>query len=93
MAEMDSAEAVQSEISTTDRIEVLKQKHASLETALEDENNRPMPDSSVVVNLKRENLRLRTNCSGSTPPKIRRTNARPAPFGPDDEVQSDQMGR
>ena len=59
MAEMDSAEAVQSEISTTDRIEVLKQKHASLETALEDENNRPMPDSSVVVNLKREKLAIK----------------------------------
>ncbi len=59
MAEMDSAEAVQSENSTTDRIEVLKQKHASLETALEDENNRPMPDSSVVVNLKREKLAIK----------------------------------
>jgi len=59
MAEMDSAEAVQSEISTTDRIEVLKQKHASLETALEDENNRPMPDSSVIVNLKREKLAIK----------------------------------
>tara|TARA_Y100001934_G_scaffold34335_1_gene38940 strand:- start:808 stop:1014 length:207 start_codon:yes stop_codon:yes gene_type:complete len=59
MAEMDSAEAVQSKISTTDRIEVLKQKHASLETALEDENNRPMPDSSVVVNLKREKLAIK----------------------------------
>ena len=59
MAEMDSAEAVQSEISTTDRIEVLKQKHASLETALEYENNRPMPDSSVVVNLKREKLAIK----------------------------------
>ena len=59
MADMDSAEAVQCEISTTDRIEVLKQKHASLETALEDENNRPMPDSSVVVNLKREKLAIK----------------------------------
>ncbi len=59
MAEMDSAEAVQSKISTSDRIEVLKQKHASLETALEDENNRPMPDSSVVVNLKREKLAIK----------------------------------
>ena len=59
MAEMDSAEAVQSENSTTDRIEVLKQKHASLETALEDENNRPMPNSSVVVNLKREKLAIK----------------------------------
>ena len=59
MAEMDSAEAVQSENSTTARIEVLKQKHASLETALEDENNRPMPDDSIAVNLKREKLAIK----------------------------------
>ncbi|MDD9906106.1 MAG: YdcH family protein [Rhodospirillaceae bacterium] len=59
MAEMDSAETVQSEISSTDRIEVLKQKHATLETALENENNRPMPDSSVVANLKREKLAIK----------------------------------
>lgn len=59
MAEMDSAEEVQSEMSTTDRIEVLKQKHASLETALEDENKRPMPDSSVVASLKREKLAIK----------------------------------
>ena len=56
MAEMDRAEAVQSEMSTSDRIEVLKQKHASLETAQEAENNRPMPDFSAVANLKREKL-------------------------------------
>jgi hypothetical protein len=46
-------------MSATDRIVVLKQKHASLETALEDENKRPMPDSSVVAHLKRENLAIK----------------------------------
>ena len=55
---MDSAEAVQIEMSIADRIGVLKQKHASLETALEDENNRPMPNSSIVASLKREKLAI-----------------------------------
>ncbi len=59
MAEMDSAEDVHTKVSTTDRIEVLKQKHASLEVALEDENNRPMPNSSVVAKLKREKLAIK----------------------------------
>lgn len=57
MAELDSAE--ETKMSTSDRIEVLKKKHASLEVALEDENNRPMPDSSVVANLKREKLAIK----------------------------------
>lgn len=59
MAEKDSAEEVQTEMSTADRIEVLKQKHASLELALEDENKRPMPDSTVVAHLKREKLAIK----------------------------------
>ncbi len=59
MAELDSAEEAHTKMSATDRIEVLKQKHASLETALEDENKRPMPDSSVVAHLKREKLAIK----------------------------------
>ena len=56
---MDSAEAGRTEMSTADRIEVLKEKHASLETALKDENNRPMPNSSVLASLKREKLAIK----------------------------------
>lgn len=52
----DSTDQVEAEASLTDRIEVLKQRHASLETALEEESRRPMPNSSVVANLKREKL-------------------------------------
>jgi len=59
MAELDSAEEVQTEVVATDRMEVLKQKHASLETALEDENKRPKPDFSVVAHLKREKLAIK----------------------------------
>ena len=59
MAVKDSAEEVQTEMSTIDRIEVLKQKHATLETALAEENDRPMPDSSVLAHLKREKLAIK----------------------------------
>ena len=59
MAEMDSAEAVQIEMSVADRIGVLKLQPASLETALEDEINRPMPNSSIVASLKREKLAIK----------------------------------
>ncbi len=59
MAVKDSAEEVQIDIPSTDRIEVLREKHASLETALDDEFNRPMPDSSVLAHLKREKLAIK----------------------------------
>ncbi len=59
MAVQDSAEEVQSELSSTNRIEVLRDKHATLENALAEEANRPMPDSSVVAHLKREKLAIK----------------------------------
>lgn len=59
MSVEDITEEVQMDMSTTDRIEVLKEKHASLETALAEENNRPMPDSSVVSHIKREKLAIK----------------------------------
>ena len=55
----DSTEQGETEIADTDRIEVLKQRHASLETALEEEVRRPLPDTSVVANLKREKLAIK----------------------------------
>lgn len=40
-------------------IEALKEKHAVLETKIEEENNRPMPDDSRVLTLKREKLHVK----------------------------------
>ena len=40
-------------------IEALKEKHAVLETKLEKENSRPMPDDVLVHTLKREKLHLK----------------------------------
>ena len=41
------------------RIESLKGRHASLETRIADEDQRPRPDSGVLTRLKLEKLRLK----------------------------------
>ena len=46
-------------MSLLDRVESLKAKHAALETALEDESRRPLPDFSAVAELKRRKLKIK----------------------------------
>ncbi len=46
-------------MSVSDHITALKAKHADLEKALEDETQRPLPDSSVLAGIKREKLRIK----------------------------------
>ena len=46
-------------MSLQDRIEALKEKHAALERALDDENKRPLPDQDAVHDLKRQKLRIK----------------------------------
>lgn len=41
------------------RVEALKAKHASLETAIEREGSRPYPDTVVLVGLKRRKLQIK----------------------------------
>ncbi len=41
------------------RIESLKERHASLETRIADEDHRPRPDESLISRLKVEKLRLK----------------------------------
>jgi hypothetical protein len=41
------------------RIDELRQKHASLETKIDGEVQRPHPDDSVISHLKKEKLRLK----------------------------------
>ena len=43
----------------TDHIEALHKKHAELETELEDENSRPMPDIGTIGDLKRQKLAIK----------------------------------
>ena len=46
-------------MSTTDRIESLKRKHAELEAALHREETRPHPDDATCYKLKREKLAIK----------------------------------
>ncbi|MDA0663057.1 MAG: YdcH family protein, partial [Proteobacteria bacterium] len=45
--------------STEPRISSLKKRHASLETALDHEACRPMPDTGTIAHLKREKLAIK----------------------------------
>jgi hypothetical protein len=46
-------------MSLQDRIEALKEKHAALERALDEENKRPLPNQDAVHDLKRQKLRIK----------------------------------
>ncbi len=39
--------------------DALKDRHASLETRIEDEDHRPRPDSQILTRLKVEKLRVK----------------------------------
>ena len=41
------------------RLDSLKERHASLEMRIADEDSRPRPDSDVLLRLKVEKLRLK----------------------------------
>lgn len=46
-------------MSTVDQIELLKEKHASLEQAIARENTRPHPDDDAICTLKKQKLQLK----------------------------------
>jgi hypothetical protein len=46
-------------MSLQSHLEALKERHASLETRIADEDNRPRPDSDALVRLKLEKLRVK----------------------------------
>src|SRR5579862_6653452 len=46
-------------MSQQDRIETLKEKHASLERAIDEETHRPLPDQAAIYDLKRQKLRIK----------------------------------
>ncbi|GHD52408.1 hypothetical protein GCM10017083_27650 [Thalassobaculum fulvum] len=46
-------------MTTIDRIDTLRSRHASLETKLEDEERRPHPDDAVIHDLKRQKLAIK----------------------------------
>jgi hypothetical protein len=46
-------------MSLNTRLEALKERHASLETRILDEDHRPRPDTDELLRLKLEKLRLK----------------------------------
>ncbi|MGH7045230.1 MAG: YdcH family protein [Stellaceae bacterium] len=42
-----------------DRIGELKEKHAALERAIDEENARPLPNDDAISDLKRQKLRIK----------------------------------
>jgi hypothetical protein len=46
-------------MSTVDYVESLKNKHASLEQAIAQENSRPHPDDDTIHTLKKQKLQLK----------------------------------
>ncbi len=46
-------------MSVQDRIEALKQQHASLERAIDEEIHRPLPNHDAITDLKRQKLRIK----------------------------------
>jgi hypothetical protein len=46
-------------MSQQDRIEALREKHAALERAIEEENRRPLPNDDMISDLKRQKLRIK----------------------------------
>ena len=46
-------------MSLQDRIESLRARHRSLEEAIDQEINRPMPNDETLTDLKRQKLRIK----------------------------------
>ena len=41
------------------RVEALRARHAELEDMIEQEHSRPLPDDTVITQLKRQKLRIK----------------------------------
>lgn len=46
-------------MSEKDHIEALREKHAALERAIDEENSRPQPNDDMISDLKRQKLRIK----------------------------------
>ena len=46
-------------MSLQDRIEALRERHAELERAIDEENSRPLPNDDTISELKRQKLRIK----------------------------------
>ena len=49
---------------TEERRDALREKHAQLESKIDEENQRPHPDDMRLAQLKREKLRIKEEMEG-----------------------------
>ena len=56
-----------SRMSSAERMDVLRSRHAGLEAEIDGENQRPHPDEIRLAELKREKLRLKEQIEGIRP--------------------------
>ena len=54
-------------MSSVERMDVLRSRHAGLEAEIDGENQRPHPDEIRLAELKREKLRLKEQIEGIRP--------------------------
>src|SRR6266581_9030771 len=54
-----SSSSRRTRMSVQDRIESLREKHASLERAIDEEVHRPLPNHDAITDLKRQKLRIK----------------------------------
>jgi len=53
-------------VNLSERIEALKAKHAALDNAIREENNRPHPDDTKIHDLKRQKLKIKDEIAQMT---------------------------
>lgn len=53
-------------MSLDERIDALKAKHQALETAIEEEFNRPCPDDIQIASLKKQKLKIKDEIASLT---------------------------
>ena len=51
---------------TMHNLDSLKAKHAALEHAIQEENNRPHPDDNLITDLKRQKLKIKDQIAEMT---------------------------
>jgi hypothetical protein len=47
-----------------ERVDALRQKHVALESMIDDEEKKPLPDDAVIHDLKKQKLKIKDELSG-----------------------------
>lgn len=47
-----------------ERVDALRQKHVDLDSMIDDEEKKPLPDDAVIHDLKKQKLKIKDELSG-----------------------------